>query len=62
MTDYNNNLNNSQKLSINDEENGKASFYSENKGNNDKNNKMKYMKNYDKKLLNKIQKIMKNQK
>ena len=62
MTDYNNNLNNSQKLSINDEENGKASFYSENKGNNDKNSKMKYMKNYDKKLLNKIQKIMKNQK
>ena len=62
MTDYNNNLNNSQKLSINDEENSKASFYSENRGNNDKNNKMKYMKSYDKKLLNRIQKIMKNQK
>ena len=61
MTDFNN-LNNSQKLSINDEENGKASFYSDNKGNNDKNNKMKYLKNYDKKILNKIQKIMKNQK
>ncbi len=59
MTDYNN-LNNSQKLSVNDEDD-KASFYSENKGNN-KNDKMKYMKNYDKKLLNKIQKIMKNQK
>ena len=59
MTDYNN-LNNSQKLSVNDEDD-KSSFYSENKGNN-KNNKMKYMKNYDKKLLNKIQKIMKNQK
>ena len=61
MTDYN--LNNSQKLSVNDEDNDKASFYSDTKGNdNNKNNKMKYLKNYDKKLLNKIQKVMKNQK
>ena len=59
MTDYN--LNNSQKLSINGEENDKASFYSDTKENN-KNDKKKYLKSYDKKLLNKIQKIMKNQK
>ena len=49
MTDYNN-YSYSQKLSVNNEEN------------NNKYNKMKYIKNYDKKLLNKIQKVMKNQK
>ena len=58
MTDYNN-YSYSQKLSINNEENDKVSFYSDTKENN---NKMKYIKNYDKKLLNKIQKVMKNQK
>ena len=52
-----NNMNNSQKLSINDED--KASFYSETKEK--QNGKMKYLKNYDKNILNKIQKIMKNQ-
>ena len=65
MTDYHNNMDNSQKLSVNDEENDKASFYSDAKGNNknnDKNKNMKYLKNYDKKLLNRIQKVMKNQK
>lgn len=53
MTDYHNNMDNSQKLSVNDEENDKASFYSDAKGNNknnDKNKNMKYLKNYDKKL------------
>jgi hypothetical protein len=55
-----NNLYNSQKMSINDEENDKASFYSETKEKDKK--KMKYLKNYDKNLLNKIQKIMKNKK
>ena len=60
MTDYNN-YSYSQKLSVNNEENDKASFYSDTKENN-KYNKMKYIKNYDKKLLNKIQKVMKNQK
>ena len=58
LTDYNV-LNNSQKMSINGEENDKASFYSDTK---EKDKKMKYLKNYDKNLLNKIQKIMKNKK
>ena len=62
MTDYNNNLGNSQKSHTKDEENDKASFYSETKENNNKNNKMKYMKSYDKNLLNRIQKVLKNQK
>ena len=57
MTDYNS-LNNSQKLG-NEEENNKESFYSDTK---EKEKKMKYLKNYDKNLLNKIQKIMKNKK
>ena len=61
LTDFNN-LNNSQKLSNNDGENEKASFYSDTRENNDNNNKMKYLKSYDKNILNKIQKIMKNQK
>ena len=61
MTDYNN-YSYSQKLSLNDEENEKVSFYSDTKENNNKYNKMKYIKNYDKNLLNKIQKVMKNQK
>ena len=47
-------------MSINDEENDKASFYSETKEKDKK--KMKYLKNYDKNLLNKIQKILKNKK
>ena len=58
LTDYNN-LNNSQKLSGVEEDNEKASFYSDTK---EKDKKMKYLKNYDKNLLNKIQKIMKNKK
>ena len=64
LTEYNNNinLNNSQKMSQNEEENDKASFYSEAKEKNGKNKKMKYLKNYDKNLLNKIQRIMKNKK
>jgi hypothetical protein len=54
----NNSLNNSQKIG-NEEENYKESFYSDTK---EKEKKMKYLKNYDKNLLNKIQKIMKNKK
>ena len=54
----NNSLNNSQKMG-NEEENYKESFYSDTK---EKEKKMKYLKNYDKNLLNKIQKIMKNKK
>ena len=59
LTEYNNNMNNSQKLSVNEEDNEKVSFYSDTK---EKDKKMKYLKNYDKNLLNKIQKIMKNKK
>ena len=61
ITDYNpnNNIYDSQKLSHNAEDD-KVSYYSDNQGNN--NNQKKIFQGYDKKLLDRIQKVMKNQK